>query len=778
MKLLSLGVGFALAAAAQILPDWHIVELNEAPQTKSRGERAIRDSQGGVRAVVAARFAGRAAVRESIEVVANALVVQGDVTETELAAMPGVKKVWPVFALRHEMDRAVSIIGATKAWELIGGPEGAGAGVKIGIIDSGLDVKHPGFASGGFVLPEGYPKGTSQETRDLAGGKVIVYRTYDTLLGNPESGEDRSGHGTGVAMVAAGVKNTGPFGEIQGVAPGAYLGVYRVFSGANGDDSNTSVLVKALDDAAADGMDVVNMSVSQVPPAIRPERDFMITALDRAASLGVTVVKASGNDGPSRLTHTSPAMGSQGLTVGANWNGRIFASGIRVNDGEPILALPGDGPAPAAPVRGPLKDLAGIDQTGLGCDSLPGGSLAGSVALILRGSCTFEIKLNNATAAGAIGAVVYTHADDPDPIRMGTGSAQLPAVSISYRNGLAVKALLAEMPGAIVEITFTAGLAFPIPHETIASFSSRGPGGDDSIKPDLVAVGAEVYTAAQKANRSGDVYDPSGYTLIDGTSFAAPMVAGAYAVVKANRPGLRPDQYRSLLVNSATPFPAPVQNAGSGLLDVGAAIQARLRMDPYSVSFGLGGQRVNMERLIRIQNASSNVGTWRVAVDSKNSTKATVEPAEFSLGPGDRTDIRIRMTGDFAIGEHEGFLVFQRVDAPEEERPQRIAYWYGVPNGQPAVATFIPSPPVSASGGSTVDLTMLVTDAIGATVASEPPKVTVLEGSGDFVSASSLDTSYAGYWRIRLRMGPVSGQVNRFRVEMGPVVREVSIRTR
>jgi hypothetical protein len=471
-------------------------------------------------------------------------------------------------------------------------------------------------------------------------------------------------------------------------------------------------------------------------------------------------------------------MGGQGLTVGANWNGRIFGSGIRVNDGEPIFGLPGDGPAPPGPLRGPLKDVAGIDQTGLACDSLPGGSLAGRVALILRGSCTFEIKLNNAAAAGAIGAVVFTHADSPDPFRMGTNGAPLPAVLIGYRNGLAVKALLAEMPDAVVEIVFAAGLAFPIPHESIVSISSRGPGGDDSIKPDLVAVGAEVYTAAQKSNRNGDLYDPSGYTLIDGTSFSAPMVAGAYAVVKANRPGLRPDQYRSLLVNSMTPFPASVQNAGAGLLDVGAALQARLTMDPYSVSFGLGGQRVNLDRLIRIQNSSASVGTWRVVVDSRNATKATVEPAEFSLGPGDRTDIRIRLTGDFAIGEHEGFLRFERVDAPEGERQQRLAYWYGVPNGQPAAATFIPSAPASASGGSTVDLTMLVTDAIGATVASEPPKVTVLEGSGDFVSAASLDATYAGYWRIRLRMGPVSGQVNRFRVEMGPVVREVSIRTR
>ncbi|MBM3756423.1 MAG: hypothetical protein FJW38_20835 [Acidobacteria bacterium] len=771
MRFFSLGVWFALAAAAQILPDWHIVELAEPSRVKTR------EAQASVRAVVAARFAGRAAVRESLEVVANALVVQGDVSEAELAAMPGVKKVWPVYAIRHEMDRAASIIGATRAWELIGGPETAGVGAKIGIIDSGLDVKHPGFASGGFALPEGYPKGTSQETRDLAGGKVIVYRTYDSLLGNPESGEDRSGHGTGVAMVAAGVKNKGPFGEIQGVAPGAYLGVYRVFGGANGDESNTSVLVKAIDDAAADGMDVVNMSLGSVP-AIRPERDFAITALDRAASLGVTVVKSSGNSGPARLTHTSPAMGSQGLTVGANWNGRIFGSGIRVNDGEPILAVPGDGPAPAGPVRGPLKDIAGVDKTGLACDGLPGGSLAGNVALILRGTCTFETKLNNATAAGAIGAVVYTHANEPDPVRMGTGSAQLPAVSISYRNGLAVKALLVEMPDSTVELTFTAGLAFPIPHETIVSFSSRGPGGDDSIKPDLVAVGAEVYTAAQKANRNGDLYDPSGYTLIDGTSFAAPMVAGAYAVVKSNRPGLRPDQYRSLLVNSTTPFPASVQNAGSGLLDVGAAIQARLTMDPYSVSFGLGGQRANLDRLIRIQNASANVGTWRVAIDSKNAAKATVEPAEFSLGPGDRTDIRIRLTGDFAIGEYEGFLVFHRVDAPEDERPQRLAYWYGVPNGQPAAATLLPSPPSSASAGSTVDLNLLATDAIGATVASEPPKVTVLEGSGEFVSVTSQDSTFAGYWRIRLRMGPVSGQINRFRVEMGPVIREVSIRTR
>ena len=272
--------------------------------------------------------------------------------------------------------------------------------------------------------------------------------------------------------------------------------------------------------------------------------------------------------------------------------------------------------------------------------------------------------------------------------------------------------------------------------------------------------------------------------MVDGTSFSSPLVTGAYAVLKSGRPGLTAAQYRSLLVNTAQPIPAfdvrpaAVQIGGAGRMDLQAALKGRLTMDPVSVSFGIGGQRVDFSRTLRVQNASGGVGTWKVEVDTGDEIKPIVEPSEFSLGPGDTVDLKVNFAGDLQLGEYQGFLLLRPANAEDGERPQRVAYWYGVPTGKPAAAIFLPTPASTAAAGSTVSLTLLVTDSIGASTPLETPKVTVLEGSGDFIDASSADDLFPGYWLIRLRMGSVSGQTNRFRVEAGAIVRELSIVTR
>ena len=768
------------AVSAQVVPDWYVLELAETPTERTRGVRRIRDAQAGVRQVMAARMAGRAVVKDSTEVVMNSLIVVSAAGEAELAALPGVRRVWPVYEVHPELDRAVGLLGISKAWETVGGAERAGAGMKIGILDSGIDLKHPGFQTDSMPVPQGYPRATSEEMRGLLNGKVIVYRTYEQMLGFAESSTDNSGHGTGVAMTAAGLRVKSPLAEIQGAAPGAWLGAYKVFGGPDGGSSNTAVVAKALDDAVADGMDAVNLSFGFLPQ-IRPDLDPLVPAVERAAALGVMVVKANGNSGPVRQSGASPSMGSSGLTVGSSWTDRIFGSGIRISGADPIVGIPGDGPKPEGPVNAPLKDVTPLDLDGLACFRLPAGSLTGAVAFILRGDCTFEVKINIARAAGAVGVIIYTHAESPNAGGMLTGRATLPAMMISNRNGLKVKAILTEKPDTTVEMDFADALPFILEADGVSSFSSRGPGPDGSIRPDVLAVGEEIVTAAQRTNSSGELYDPSGFTLTNGTSFSSPLVAGAYAVLKAGRPGLRMGQYRSLLVNTAQPFPVAearaVQVGGAGRLDLQAALGGRLTMDPVSVSFGMGGQRVDAARTIRVLNAGRGVGTWKVEIDSGDEMKATVAPAEFSLGVSDTVDLRVQFRGDAQPGEYQGFLLFRRVDAAEGERPQRVAYWYGVPSGKPATIRVVPAAPATAAVSGVVNLTVLITDAIGAGT-REAPEVTVLEGSGTFLSAASEEDRFPGYWRIALRLGAESGQVNRFRVEAGAVVREISIRTR
>ena len=768
--------------SAQVVPDWFIVELTQPTAGRTRGARQVRQSHAAARAALASRFGARVEVKNFTEVVMNSLIVRSSAGEAALAAVPGVRRVWPVYEIHPELDRAVGLIQAAKAWETVGGVDRAGAGMKIGILDSGLDLTHPGFKTDALTAPDSYPRATNEDIRSRLNGKVIVYRTYEQMAGFAETALDNSGHGTGVAMAAAGVRVKSPKAEIQGVAPAAQLGVYKMFVGPDGGSSNTAIATKAIDDAAADGMDVINISWGFLPQ-IRPELDPLSPTIARAASLGVAVIKSNGNSGPARLSGSTPTVGPNGIAVGAAWTDRIFASGVRVNGGASIYAVPGDGPAPEVPLSAPLKDVAPLDSTGLACTVLPPGSLSGSIALILRGDCTFEVKLKVAENAGAVAAIVYTHTTSPNASGMATGTAQLPAVMISNKDGVAIKAILADAEST-AEIAFGDTLPFIIDANGASDFSSRGPGADGSIRPDVLAIGEELLTAAQRNNPNGEIFDASGYAAQYGTSFASPLVAGAYAVLKAGRPGLTNPQYRSLLVNNAQPFPGneprpfPVQVGGAGRLDVQAALRGRLAMEPVSVSFGMGGQRMDVTRPIRIQNVTPNTGTWKVEIDSGDDVKATVEPAEFSLGAGDAITLQVRLSGDLPVGENQGFLLFRPVDADETERPQRMAYWYGVPSGKPAYASVIPSAPVTATAGANVTLNVLITDVIGAATPFEAPKVTVLEGGGDFISATSVDELYPGYWQVRLRIGSAAGQRNRFRIEAGAAIREVSIQSR
>jgi len=769
-------------ASAQVVPDWYVLELVERPTERIRGVQRIRDAQARTRQSITARLGRRAEVKESTEVVMNSLIVQSSAGEAELAALPGVRRVWPVYEVHPELDRAVRLLGISKAWEAVGGAERAGAGIKIGILDSGLDLRHPAFQTTTMPMPDGFPKGTNEEIRGSLNGKVIAYRTYDQILGYTDSTLDEAGHGTGVAMTAAGLRVKSPLGEIQGAAPGAWLGIYKVFVGPDGGSSNTAIVTKALDDAAADGMDVLNLSFGFLPQ-VRAEYDPLVPAVERAASLGVMIVKSSGNSGPMRGSGSTPSVGPNGLSVGAAWTDRYFGSGVRINGGDALEGVSGDGPVPEGPLRAPMKDVELLDSNGLACSQLPSGSLTGTVALILRGECTFEQKITMARDAGAVAALVYTHAASPDAGGMLTGTAGIPAMMVSHRDGLRIKAVLTETPEPVTEMIFDGSLPLLLDADGISSFSSRGPGPDSGIRPDLLAIGEDVLTAAQNANPNGELYDPSGYTVISGTSFSSPLVAGSYAVLKAARPGLKTGQYRALLTTTAQPFPAvdtrpaPVQVAGAGRLDLSAALKGRLAMHPVSVSFGMGGQRVDAARTIRIQNVGMGIGTWKVEVDSGDETKVKVEPEEFSLGESDTADITVRLAGNLALGEYQGFLLFRRVDAAEGERPQRVPYWYGVPSGTAATVRLNPSAPGTAATSETLDLFALITDAIGGST-SETPKVTVLEGSAVFLEANSIEDLYPGYWNIRVRMGSESGQQNRFRIEAGPAVREFAIRTR
>jgi subtilisin family serine protease len=353
-----------------------VVTLASAPLAYSRvggraaAERRIEREQR--RFVDALRERVPAAVtRWRYRTVANGVAVVVPESELdELRRLPGVRDVARGTSYGAALDDSPRRIGAPALW----GPDlaGAGQGVKIGIIDDGVDQTHPFFDPKGYVMPPGFPKGR----RSFTTAKVIVARAF------PPPGASwkhaaapfdpvLSAHGTHVAGIAAGNHRTrtDEGRRISGVAPRAYIGNYKALTvptdadvGLNG---NAPELVAAIEAAVADGMDVINLSLGE--PEIEPARDVVARALDAAAAAGVVPVVAAGNDheefGAGSVS--SPGSAARAITVAA---AELTPSGAQ------IASFSARGPTTLSLRMKPDVTAPGVDIL----SSVPGGYATGS----------------------------------------------------------------------------------------------------------------------------------------------------------------------------------------------------------------------------------------------------------------------------------------------------------------------------------------------------------------------------------------------------------------
>jgi subtilase family protein len=316
------------AAAARTGATEVVVQLTAPPLAYGHDprSRARVDAEQG-RFVEALRAAAPdAAVRWRYRIVANGLAVELPRREVpRLARLPGVKRV---FAGSTYRALAGPDAGTIRARDLTTPPLPAdGSGIKIGIIDDGVDQTHRFFDPTGYTMPAGFPKGQTAFTT----AKVIVARAFPPpgatwrYAGVPFDPEE-SEHATHVAGIAAGNANTPADGaQISGVAPRAYIGNYKALTVPTdadvGLDGNAPELVAAIEAAVDDGMDVINLSIGE--PEIVPQHDVVALALDAAAAAGVVPVVAAGNDyeefGAGSLT--SPGSSAGAITVGASTSG-------------------------------------------------------------------------------------------------------------------------------------------------------------------------------------------------------------------------------------------------------------------------------------------------------------------------------------------------------------------------------------------------------------------------------------------------------------------------
>ena len=309
-------------------PTTHVVVELAAPAValSSSSDAALRVETEQLRFLADLRRAIPAArVGWRYTLVANGVsVVLPRAELPRLSGLTGVRHVSGAVTYRSAEGPDTATI---RAQELQAAPAGGGAGIKIGIIDDGLDQRHPFFDPAGYTMPAGFPKGQTAYTT----AKVIVARAFPPPgaswehAGKPFDPE-QSGHGMHVAGIAAGNAGTPAQGDrVSGVAPRAYLGNYKALTiptDANvGLDGNAPEIVAAIEAAVQDGMDVINLSIGE--PEVEPTRDLIALALDAASAAGVVPVVAAGNDfddfGEGSLA--SPGSSAEAITVGATTSG-------------------------------------------------------------------------------------------------------------------------------------------------------------------------------------------------------------------------------------------------------------------------------------------------------------------------------------------------------------------------------------------------------------------------------------------------------------------------
>ncbi|MGE6754395.1 S8 family serine peptidase [Rossellomorea sp. NPDC071047] len=455
-----------------------------------------------------------------------------------------------------KVDDSLPQIGADKLHQ----ENITGTGVKVGVIDTGVDYNHPdlrGAYKGGydFVDNDSDPMETTLKDWKDSGKPEYNGSSYYTY------------HGTHVAGSIAGQKENSSASSVEGVAPGVDLYAYRVL-GPYGSGSNAAVMA-GIEKAVTDGMDVINLSLgSDVNDPLNPTS----IAINNAMLSGVVAVVASGNAGPGEKTLGSPGAAAFGITVGAS-DVSLTIPTISANVGNQEIV---DMKLLARNYTDQLEDLQNmtlpIVDAGIGTKGdFTNKDVTGKVALIERGSITFDEKVQNARAAGAKAAIVYNNVDGEIEAYIGEGTNYIPAFRISKAAGEQLKSQS--------EITFETLGSIKTEGDHLAEFSSRGPAnGNDDIKPDVTAPGVAIFsTLPEFINdpQDGENYDTA-FGRLSGTSMASPHVAGAAALILQAHPEYTPFEVKEALMNTADEMNGEysVNEVGAGRIDVHEAVHS------------------------------------------------------------------------------------------------------------------------------------------------------------------------------------------------------------
>ena len=507
------------------------------------------------------------------------------------------------------LEKSVPLIGADLPRSL--GFEGEG--IKIAVIDTGIDYNHPDLFGFG---PD---------------GKVVGGYDY---VDNDKEPLDTNGHGTEVAGIIA------ANGALKGVAPKAKLIAYRVSS--TGESVSSDFIVEAIHRAIEDQVDIINISLG-----VNKTNDELDNAVRDAVKHGIVVVAAAGNNGPGIGTIGSPAKSISALTVGASYNNITSSLVSTFEVGEKqyqILPMLGTS-ALAEPITarvvfggyGRVHDLDNLD-------------LKDSILLVERGSDVkgetvyFSEKEHNAAQGGAKAVVVYNNepgiffGELAHPNADSNYYPTIPALSMSRDDGIALREALQNETIAKLNVFYHPDFVTP--------FSSRGPVSPFYIKPDLVAPGVFVNSTLTGGK----------YNLTSGTSFAAPHVSGAVALLLEKNPDLMPSEVASILSTTADPVSDsygnifPVEISGSGRVNLTRAFSADVIIIPHNIVFNISLEKPFQTKSLHLKNIQGVMPPLEIEFSLEESGIKF----EYSL-EDDLLNVKLSLTEE-KLGDFEGVL--------------------------------------------------------------------------------------------------------------------------
>ena len=559
-----------------------MVELKDDPvavvKAKSGGEigpdqeKQVEDKLSGIQDQVAETIKAKGgAVESKMQSAFNGMRVSIDSSELKaLEDLPEVKAIRPVPVHGRDNAHGVPVIGTPKVWEGIGGVSGyMGEGVKVAVIDSGIDYTHATFGGAGTV--EAFNEQTAAATPNPAwyGPNAPHVKGGIDLVGDDYNGSNtpqpddnpidciKGGHGTHVAgtvggagVLADGTTYSGSYDQKThenefkvgpGVAPKSELYAVRIF----GCTGVTNVTTEAIDWAVKNKMDVINMSLGS-PYGTSTHADAI--AASNAVAAGVVVVAASSNYGSQPYLTASPASGAGVISVAASDPMENYPGAqLTVEGGAPIQAMnTNDAKLPASAPVHVLKDADG--NVARGCRESDYADVPeGSVVVTVRGVCDRVARVIYGQKHKAAAVIMIDSSDDysgyegritNSPTTGEQLNVTIPFLSVKSSDGAAVAATDGK------QMTFAASSIANANFTGYAKFSSAGPRSEDSaLRPSVVAPGVAINSA--------EVGSGNETRTLSGTSMATPHAAGVAALTKQAHPSWSSQEIAAAIVSTA-----------------------------------------------------------------------------------------------------------------------------------------------------------------------------------------------------------------------------------